>query len=135
MGMFVLLRFIFKMDAVIRQALQDKLRHKSQTQSDTYNQNVEDSTTTSSNQHTECTERRLSRLFNRIRTESKYGGFILKTNQKYLFLYVTEMAVEIVFFSYNVLEPPTMGEIKQKACTLFFPHGKSAFLGQSMICF
>ena len=52
----MLLRFIFKMDAVIRQAVQDKLRHKSQTQSDTYSQNVEDSTTTSSNQHTECTD-------------------------------------------------------------------------------
>ena len=67
----VLLRLVFNMDAVIIQAVRDELRRQNQTQSDTGNQNVEPTASTSSNQRTERPERRLSGLLDRIRKQPK----------------------------------------------------------------
>ena len=67
----MLLRLVFNMDAVIRQAVRDELRRQNQTQSDTGNQNVEPTASTSSNQRTERTERRLSGLLDRTRKQPK----------------------------------------------------------------
>lgn len=91
------------MDAVIRQAVRDELRHQNQTQ------NVESIAETSSNPRNECTERCFTRLLDQIRKPNgekrrRGGGFISTVNQWYLFQYVRERAVEIVI-SYNVLEP------------------------------
>ena len=49
------------MDAVIRQAVRDELRHQNQTQ------NVESIADTSRNPQNECTERCLTRLLDKIR--------------------------------------------------------------------
>lgn len=49
------------MDAVIRQAVRDELRHQNQTQ------NVESIAETSSNPRNECTERCFTRLLDQIR--------------------------------------------------------------------